>query len=95
MEDIEKQIKLYSTIGPRATLGMHCLNIVKNNSNLMVLTADVSTSAGLDRYRKTYPQNYIEVGIAEQNMIGIATGLSKVPLLKRGMSKFYYLAKRF
>ena len=76
MEELEKKIKLYSTIGPRATFGMHCLNMVKDNSNLMVLTADVSTSAGLDRYRKTFPDNYVEVGIAEQNMIGIATGLS-------------------
>ena len=55
---------------------MHCLNMVKENNNLMVLTADVSTSAGLDRYRKTFPENYVEVGIAEQNMIGIATGLT-------------------
>lgn len=76
MQDLEKKIKLYSTIGPRATFGMHCLNMVKENNNLMVLTADVSTSAGLDRYRKTFPENYVEVGIAEQNMIGIATGLS-------------------
>lgn len=76
MQDLKKKIKLFSTIGPRATLGMHCLEMVKENSNLMILTADVSTSAGLDRFRKTFPDNYIEVGIAEQNMIGIATGLS-------------------
>tara|TARA_B100000959_G_C14933443_1_gene604674 strand:- start:882 stop:1745 length:864 start_codon:yes stop_codon:yes gene_type:complete len=42
----------------------------------MILTADVSTSAGLDRYRKKYSEKYLDVGIAEQNMIGIAAGLS-------------------
>jgi len=42
----------------------------------MVCTADVSTSAGLDRYRKNFSLNYLDVGIAEQNLIGIATGLS-------------------
>ena len=31
---------------------------------------------GLDRFRKTYPKKYIDVGIAEQNMIGVAAGLS-------------------
>ena len=42
----------------------------------MVLTCDVSTSAGLDRFRKTYPDKYLDLGIAEQNMIGVAAGLS-------------------
>jgi len=42
----------------------------------MVLTCDVSTSAGLDRFRKTYPNKYLDLGIAEQNMIGVAAGLA-------------------
>ena len=40
------------------------------------MTCDVSTSAGLDRFRKTYPNKYIDLGIAEQNMIGVAAGLA-------------------
>ena len=42
----------------------------------MVVTCDVSTSAGLDRFRKTFPDQYIDLGIAEQNMIGVSTGLA-------------------
>ena len=42
----------------------------------MVLTCDVSTSAGLDRFRKTYPDKYLDLGIAEQNMLGVAAGLA-------------------
>ena len=42
----------------------------------MVLAADTSTSAGLDRFRKSSPDQYIECGIAEQNMVGIAAGLA-------------------
>tara|TARA_A100001011_G_scaffold400853_2_gene519926 strand:+ start:1351 stop:2346 length:996 start_codon:yes stop_codon:yes gene_type:complete len=72
----KKKIKLYSAIGPRATFGLVSIDIVKQNSNLFIVTADVSTSAGLDRFRKNYPENYIDVGIAEQNMIGVAAGLS-------------------
>ena len=70
------KIKLLSTIGPRASIGLHLLDVVKNNNNIMVLTSDVSTSAGLDRFRKKYKENYLDIGIAEQNLIGVAAGLS-------------------
>ena len=72
----ERNIKIWSTIGARATLGLAALELAKEIDNLMVLTCDVSTSAGLDRFRKTYPAKYLDLGIAEQNMIGVAAGLA-------------------
>ena len=72
----DRNIKTWSLIGQRATFGMIALELVKENNDLMILTSDVSTSAGLDRFRKTYPNNYVDVGIAEQNLIGVATGLA-------------------
>jgi transketolase len=72
----ERNIKVWSTIGSRATLGIAALELSKSIENLMVLTCDVSTSAGLDRFRKTCPDKYLDVGIAEQNLIGIASGLA-------------------
>ena len=72
----EKNIKIWSTIGSRATFGIAALELAKEIDNLMVLTCDVSTSAGLDRFRKTYPEKYLDLGIAEQNMIGVAAGLA-------------------
>ena len=72
----ERNIKMWSTIGQRATFGIAALELAKEVSNLMVLTCDVSTSAGLDRFRKTFPDKYLDLGIAEQNMIGVAAGLS-------------------
>ena len=48
----DRNIKVWSTIGSRATFGMSMLEIAKDINNLMVLTCDVSTSAGLDRFRK-------------------------------------------
>lgn len=76
MEINNKNIKMWSTIGSRATFGIAALELAKKIENLMVLTCDVSTSAGLDRYRKTLPEKYLDLGIAEQNMIGVAAGLS-------------------
>ena len=75
MDFNQKTIKLLSTIGPRASFGMAALDLVKKYNDLMILTCDVSTSAGLDRYRKS-SENYIDLGIAEQNSIGVATGLA-------------------
>jgi len=72
----ERNIKIWSTIGARATLGIAALDLAKEIDNLIVLTCDVSTSAGLDRFRKTYPEKYLDLGIAEQNMIGVAAGLA-------------------
>ena len=72
----KKRISLWSKMGSRATFGLSLMDVVKEMEDLMVVTCDVSTSAGLDRFKKTYPENYIDVGIAEQNMIGIATGIS-------------------
>ena len=72
----ERNIKIWSTIGARATVGIAALELAKEIDNLMVLTCDVSTSAGLDRFRKTYPEKYLDLGIAEQNMIGVAAGLA-------------------
>jgi transketolase len=73
--DINK-IKLWSSIGSRATFGLVALELVKKNDNLIFITADVSTSAGLDRLKKKFPDNYIDVGIGEQNMMSVASGLA-------------------
>ena len=57
MIDINKnKIKTWSTIGQRATFGLLAYEIANNIRDLVVLTCDVSTSAGLDRFRKNYPE---------------------------------------
>ena len=74
--NIEKNIKLWSSLGMRATFGLIAMELAKKNPNLMITTSDVSTSAGLDRYRNKYPDQFVDVGIAEQNLIGVSAGLS-------------------
>jgi transketolase len=76
MKTDSKKIKMWSQIGPRATFGLACLDLSIKEDKLLVLTSDVSTSAGLDRYKKKYPEKYLDVGISEQNLIGVAAGLS-------------------
>ncbi len=71
-----KNINTWSAIGSRATYGLAMYEIAKKRDDIIVLTADVSTSAGLDRYRRDFPNKYLDIGIAEQNMIGVAAGLA-------------------
>lgn len=80
MEEIfnKKNIKTWSIIGSRATFGLFSLDLVKKEKDIIIVTADVSTSAGLDKFRKNFPNNFVDVGISEQNMIGVATGLTRM-----------------
>jgi transketolase len=45
--------------------------------DVMVLTADLGVTSGLERFRAAHPDKFLNVGIAEQNLIGIAGGLAK------------------
>ena len=68
--------KIWSRLGMRATFGIAALELGNTVDKLMILTGDVSTSAGLDRFKKKFPDKYLDVGIAEQNLIGIGAGLA-------------------
>lgn len=60
--------------------GMHVLG--KTNPNVVALTADLAGSMKLNAFMKDFPERFIECGIAEANMIGIAAGLTiggKIP----------------
>jgi len=70
-------VRLWSMLGSRAVFGVAMLDAMKGADKVMVLTADLGISSGLERFRAAYPENFLNVGIAEQNMIGIAAGLAK------------------
>ena len=48
----------------------------KQNPNIMVVTSDSRGSGKLVLYGKELPNQIIEVGIAEQNLVGVSAGLS-------------------
>lgn len=55
---------------------------VGNDSRVYALCADLTESLRLTAFQKKYPERFIEIGVAEQNMIGVAAGIAltgKVP----------------
>jgi len=70
-------IRSLSRLGARGTFGLAMLEVPALQPSVRVLTADLSTTSGLDRFREQYPELFYNVGIAEQNMVGIAAGLAK------------------
>lgn len=54
----------------------------KRNNDVVVLTADLGESMKVDEFCRLYPERFIQVGVAEQNMMGVAAGLAlsgKIP----------------
>jgi transketolase len=59
-----------------AAFGFGLMEAIKLNPKIMVVSADMSRPAGLGRFITNYKDNFINVGIAEQNAVGIAAGIS-------------------
>ena len=66
----------------RSGFGDGILEAAHENENIIALTADLAGSLKLQGFMKAYPERFIQCGIAEANMIGIAAGLTiggKIP----------------
>ena len=66
----------------RSGFGDGILEAAQANENIVALTADLAGSLKLGGFMKEFPERFIQCGIAEANMIGIAAGLTiggKIP----------------
>ena len=67
--------RVYYRLGQSGSIfGMELMEQA-GNYPFKVLSSDMSVVAGLDRFKKEYPENFYNVGIAEQNLLGVAAGL--------------------
>ena len=58
------------------------IDLAKENKDIVVCEADLAGAMGMLGFRKEYPERFIDCGIQEQNMYGVACGLSvqgKIP----------------
>lgn len=66
----------------RSGFGDGILEAARENENIVALTADLAGSLKLGGFMKEFPERYIQCGIAEANMMGVAAGLTiggKIP----------------
>ena len=59
----------------RDTFAAELESLISKDSNIIFLTGDLGFGV-FDSLRKNYPENFLNIGVAEQNMTGIAAGLA-------------------
>ena len=64
--------------------------IVLKDKRICALVADISPAGSMEKFRKKFPSRFINCGVAEQAMIGIAAGMAL-----RGMRPFCYTIATF
>lgn len=65
-----------SAIDLREVMVRSFIKAVENDVNLVVLVSDSTSTSKIDPFQERYPDRLVNVGIAEQNLIGVAVGLS-------------------
>lgn len=76
------QIQSTGNKDTRSGFGDGILEAARENENIVALTADLAGSLKLGGFMKEFPERYIQCGIAEANMMGVAAGLTiggKIP----------------
>ena len=77
-------MKFEKMIATRDGFGDEIVEMGKDNSNILVVDADIGKSCKTGAFRKELPAQYLNVGIAEQNCAGVAAGLAtcgKIPFV--------------
>lgn len=88
-------VRSWSRLGQRGTFfGVAMPEIAKENNNLMVVTADLAQLSNLTRFAEQYPDKFLNVGIAEQNMIGVSSGLAMEGFLVYATTYASFIAVR-
>ena len=71
-------------IATRDGFGDEIVELGRENKNILVVDADIGKSCKTGAFRKALPEQYLNVGIAEQNCAGVAAGLAtcgKIPFV--------------
>lgn len=70
--------------GIRDSFGVAILELAKSDKRIIALASDSKFSSKLDSLEESLPEQFFDVGICEQNMVGLAAGLAlskKIPFI--------------
>lgn len=73
----KRNIRTWSLLGPSGAFGAAAMELGKINPEVLMLTSDLCFFSGLERFKTSFPDRIYNMGIAEQNMIGVAAGFAK------------------
>ena len=86
MEDLERAGEAFMSevkkIATRESYGNALVELGAEHEEIVVLDADLAAATKTGMFKKAYPDRFIDCGIAEGNMMGVAAGLAaagKVP----------------
>ena len=74
-------MNLDKKIATRQSYGEALAELGKENKNIVVLDADLSKTTKTEIFAKQFPDRFFDVGIAEQNMMGVAAGMATTGLI--------------
>ncbi len=78
----------------REVWGETMCELIEQDPRVLVLDGDLANSTKADRVAERHPERFFEMGIAEQNMAGVAAGLATVGFVPWISSFAVFLAKR-
>jgi|TARA_B100001245_G_C22893407_1_gene430619 transketolase len=69
-EDVERE-------PTRAGFGRGLKQAGEGNENIVALCADLTDSTQMSKFKEAFPERFIEIGIAEQNLVTVASGMAR------------------
>lgn len=77
-------------LGAQGTYGQSIHDMIMDGEELYCVSADLGIASGLDRVIRNCPKRFVNVGIAEQNMVSIAAGIAEkgVPVFASSWAPF-------
>jgi transketolase len=67
-----------ATMAQRDAFGKALVDLGAADERILVLDADLASSTKASMFQEAYPERFFQIGIAEQNMVGIAAGLASM-----------------
>lgn len=90
----KRDIRTFSMLGCLRSFFMELTKEADTEENIVIMTADLKRGVGLENFQNKHPEQIYNLGIAEQNMVGVAAGMAKFGLNVFAMSYAPFITAR-